>query len=145
MWCELLSQALAAIWSSSVAADPNPWLKWDPQRLTEQPSSKNHRGKTDNRVSDHCRRTGAAAERRFDARRRCFQGPAMLAKAVWSRCILGVLGGSESVAGWAPSAAALLSHSHITLGEWTDRMQQLQDLSAVLWDNMSMSSLAEFR
>lgn len=69
----------------------------------------------------------------------------MLTKAVWSRCILGVLGSSESVTGWAPSGEALLSHSYITLGEWTDRIQQLQDLSAVLWDNMGMSSLAEFR
>ncbi|XP_011610045.2 midasin isoform X2 [Takifugu rubripes] len=121
VWCELLSQALAAIWSSSAAADPNPWLKWDPQRLTEQPSSRKHHGKIENR------------------------GPAMLTKAVWSRCILGVLGSSESVTGWAPSGEALLSHSYITLGEWTDRIQQLQDLSAVLWDNMGMSSLAEFR
>lgn len=69
----------------------------------------------------------------------------MLTKAVWSHCILGVLGSSESVCGWAPSGEALLSHSYITLGEWTDRIQQLQDLSAVLWDNMGMSSLAEFR
>lgn len=44
MWCELLSQALAAIWSSSVATDPNLWLKWDPQRLEDQPASKKHHG-----------------------------------------------------------------------------------------------------
>lgn len=55
MWCELLSQALAAIWSSSVAVDPNPWLKWDPQKLTEQPSSRKHHGKIENRVSDQYR------------------------------------------------------------------------------------------
>lgn len=55
MWCELLSQALAAIWSSSVAADPNPWLKWDPQRLTEQLSSRKHHGKLENKVSNQDR------------------------------------------------------------------------------------------
>lgn len=44
VWCELFSQALAAIWSSSVTADPNLWLKWDSQRLKDQPVSKKHLG-----------------------------------------------------------------------------------------------------
>lgn len=30
MWCDLLSEALAALWSSSVTSDPERWLKWDP-------------------------------------------------------------------------------------------------------------------
>lgn len=30
MWCDLLSEALAALWSSSVTSDPDRWLKWDP-------------------------------------------------------------------------------------------------------------------
>lgn len=64
---------------------------------------------------------------------------------MWSRCVLGVLSSSESGGQWAASGEALLSHSYITLGEWKDRIQQLQDLSAVLWDNMGMPSLAEFR
>lgn len=69
----------------------------------------------------------------------------MLSKAVWSRCILGVLSSCERVGRWSPSGEALLSHSYMTLGEWKDRLLQLQDLSAVLWDNMGMPSLAEFR
>lgn len=32
VWCELLSEALAALWSSSVTSDPDRWLKWDPLR-----------------------------------------------------------------------------------------------------------------
>lgn len=32
MWCELLSEALAALWSSSVTSEPDRWLKWDPLR-----------------------------------------------------------------------------------------------------------------
>lgn len=32
MWCDLLSEALAALWSSSVTSDPDRWLKWDPVR-----------------------------------------------------------------------------------------------------------------
>lgn len=30
VWCDLLSEALWALWSSSVTADPERWLKWDP-------------------------------------------------------------------------------------------------------------------
>lgn len=30
MWCELLSEALAALWNSSVTSDPDRWLKWNP-------------------------------------------------------------------------------------------------------------------
>lgn len=30
VWCELLSEALAALWNSSVTSDPDRWLKWNP-------------------------------------------------------------------------------------------------------------------
>lgn len=145
VWCELLSQVLAAIWSSSVAADPNPWLKWDPQRLKDQPVSNKHHGVDIRVLSFHVSCCCLAAGSWFDACCWCFQGPAVLSTAVWSRCVLGVLSSSESLCQWAPSGEALLSHSNITLGEWKDRIQQLQDLSAVLWDNMGMPTLAEFR
>lgn len=69
----------------------------------------------------------------------------MLSKAVWSRCMLGVLSSSDTGGRWEPSGEALLSMSHVTLGEWKERIQQLQDVSAVLWDNMAVPSLAEFR
>lgn len=146
MWCELLSQALAAIWSSSVATDPNLWLKWDPQRLEDQPASRKHHGIDIRVLSLPCLLADIGVpEGYIDEWWWCFQGPAVLSKAVWSRCVLGVLSSSESGGQWAPSGEALLSHSYITLGEWKDRIQQLQDLSAVLWDNMGMPSLAEFR
>lgn len=44
MWCELLSEALAALWSSSVTSDPDLWLKWDPLRPESQPAPKLHHG-----------------------------------------------------------------------------------------------------
>lgn len=69
----------------------------------------------------------------------------MLSKAVWSQCMLGVLSSSEAAAQWEPSEEALLSMSRVSLGEWKERIQQLQDVSAVLWDNMALPSLAEFR
>ena len=59
--------------------------------------------------------------------------------------MLGVLMSSETRDRWEPSAAVLLSLSHVTLGEWKERIQQLQDVSAVLWDNMAIPALAEFR
>ncbi|KAK9531216.1 hypothetical protein VZT92_010656 [Zoarces viviparus] len=120
VWCELLSEALAALWTSSVTSDPNLWLKWDPLSAKTQPSPKLHHG-ADN------------------------VGPALLSKAVWSCCMLGVLCSSETGGRWEPSGVALLSLSHVTLGEWKERIQQLQDVSAVLWDNMALPALAEFR
>ncbi|XP_036943295.1 midasin isoform X1 [Acanthopagrus latus] len=120
VWCELLSEALAALWTSSVTSAPDLWLKWDPLRSESQPAPKQHHG-ADN------------------------MGPALLSKAVWSHCILGVLSSSETGGRWEPSGAALLSLSHVTLGEWKERIQQLQDVSALLWDNMAIPTLAEFR
>lgn len=58
---------------------------------------------------------------------------------------MGVLSSSETGSRWEPSGTALLSISHVTLGEWKERIQQLQDVSAVLWDNMAFPTLAEFR
>uniref|UniRef100_A0A8C4E8F0 Midasin n=1 Tax=Dicentrarchus labrax TaxID=13489 RepID=A0A8C4E8F0_DICLA len=118
VWCELLSEALAALWTSSVTSDPDLWLKWDPLRPETQP---------------------------FNSCPCCFQGPALLSKAVWSSCMMGVLSSSETGGRWEPSGVALLSLSHVNLGGWKERIQQLQDVSAVLWDNMAIPTLAEFR
>ncbi|GAA6218580.1 midasin [Lates japonicus] len=120
VWCELLSEALAALWTSCVTSDPDRWLKWDPLNPETRPDPKLPHG-ADN------------------------MGPALLSKAVWTHCMLGVLISSESGDRWEPSAAGLLSLSHVTLGEWKERIQQLQDVSAVLWDNMAIPALAEFR
>ncbi|XP_069561962.1 midasin [Brachyistius frenatus] len=120
VWCELLSEALAALWTCSVTSDPDRWLRWDPLSPETQPGPKLHH-KADN------------------------MGPALLSKAVWSHCTLGVLSSSETGGRCKPSAVALLSLSHVSLGEWKERMQQLQDVSAVLWNNMSLPALAEFR
>ncbi len=151
MWCELLSEALATLWTSSVTSDPDLWLKWDPLRPETQTALKLHHG-ADNVVpirhpiTSSCpcvkiRETSCW----FNTCPCCCQGPALLNKAVWSRCMLGVLSSSETGARWELSEAALLSLSHVTLGEWKERIQQLQDVSAVLWDNMAIHTLAEFR
>ncbi|XP_058470371.1 midasin [Solea solea] len=120
VWSELLSEALSALWTSYVTSDPDRWLKWDPLNPERQLGPKLPHG-ADN------------------------MGPALLSKAVWSHCMLGVLMNCETGQQWEPSAATLLSLSHVTLGEWKERIQQLQDVSAVLWDNMAIPALAEFR
>uniref|UniRef100_A0AAZ3S0A1 Midasin n=1 Tax=Oncorhynchus tshawytscha TaxID=74940 RepID=A0AAZ3S0A1_ONCTS len=121
VWCDLLSEALSALWSSSVTADPERWLKWDPLCPEGQMiSSKSPLGPDK-------------------------MGPDMLSKAVWSRCMLGVLSSSETGGRWDPTGTSLLSSSRVTLGEWRERTEQLQDVTAVLWDNMAVPALAEFR
>ncbi|XP_034555077.1 midasin [Notolabrus celidotus] len=119
VWCELLSDALSALWNSSVTSNPDLWLKWDPLRPETPLPLKLHHGADS-------------------------KGPALLSKAVWSHCMLGVLSSSETEGRWEPSGAALLTLSHVTLGEWKERIQQLQDVTAVLWDNMAAPALADF-
>ncbi|XP_056150027.1 midasin [Lampris incognitus] len=120
VWCELLSEALAAMWNNSVTSDPDRWLQWNPLCSETQLTTKSRHG-TDS------------------------TGPPLLSKSVWSRCILGVLSSSDTGGQWDPSGTALLTSSHVTLGEWRERIQQLQDVTAVLWDNMAIAALAEFR
>ena len=44
VWCELLSEALAALWTSSVTSDPDRWLKWDPVNPETKLTPKLHHG-----------------------------------------------------------------------------------------------------
>ncbi|XP_042084236.1 midasin isoform X2 [Haplochromis burtoni] len=120
VWCELLSEALSSLWTCSITSNPEHWLKWDPLHPETQADPKQHQG-TDN------------------------MGPALLSKAVRSHCVLEVLSCSKTGGSWEPSGEAFLSLSNVRLGDWKGRIQQLQDLSAVLWDNMSIRALADFR
>ncbi|KAJ8270795.1 hypothetical protein GJAV_G00119370 [Gymnothorax javanicus] len=120
VWCDLLSEALAAFWSTSVTSDPERWLKWNPLCSDEQKTQRSLLGHADT-------------------------GPGMVTRAVWSRCVLEVLSSNDVGGRWDPTGASLLSSSGVTLGEWRERVKQLQDLSAVLWDNMAMPALADFR
>lgn len=43
------------------------------------------------------------------------------------------------------SGLPVLSSSHVTLGEWVERVQQLRDINSLLWTNMAVSSVAAFR
>ncbi|XP_057678283.1 midasin isoform X2 [Corythoichthys intestinalis] len=118
VWCELLSEALAALWKNGATSDPDRWLKWNPLDPEKHPDSGPH---------DQPKN----------------MGPALLNKAVWSHCTLGVLNGSTTEKKWEPSE--MLLFSRVTLGEWKEQIQQLQDLSAILWDNMAFPVLADLR
>ncbi|XP_064196020.1 midasin isoform X1 [Anguilla rostrata] len=120
VWCDLLSEALAAFWSASVTSDPERWLKWNPLCPEAPKTQRSVLGPADT-------------------------GPGMVNRAVWSRCVMEVLSSNEVGGRWDPAGEALLSSSRVTLGEWRERTKQLQDLSAILWDNMAMPALADFR
>ncbi|KAF3702507.1 Midasin Dynein-related AAA-ATPase MDN1 MIDAS-containing protein [Channa argus] len=120
VWCELLSEALDALWTSSVTSNPDHWLKWDPLNPKTQPDSKLPLG----------------ADK---------MGPALLSKAVWSHCMLRVLTKSETGDHPEPSGDNFFSLSHVMIGQWKKSIQQLQDVSAVLWENMAIPALSEFR
>ncbi|KAL2081973.1 hypothetical protein ACEWY4_021791 [Coilia grayii] len=120
VWCELLSEVLVAFWSSSVTSNPERWLKWSPLSPDEHKATRSLLSPSDS-------------------------GPGMLSRAVWSKCMLGILSSSESGCRWDPTGTAFLSSSRVTLGEWRERMSQLQDLRAVLWDSMALPALADFR
>jgi midasin len=64
---------------------------------------------------------------------------------VFSKCCFEVLTGSCRASPWDVSGLPILSSSHVILGEWVERAQQLQDVSSLLWTNMAVPSVAEFR
>ncbi|XP_061668786.1 midasin isoform X2 [Syngnathoides biaculeatus] len=113
VWCELLSEALAALWRTGTTSDPDHWLKWNPLNPEKYLDS----------------------EPNYEAKN---MGPALLNKAMWSHCTLGVLTGSATGRQWEPSGSVLHLLSHVTLGEWKEQILQLQDLSSILWDNMAL-------
>ncbi|NXJ78761.1 MDN1 protein, partial [Trogon melanurus] len=118
---QLLNSALASFWSSTFATDPDYWLTWNPLPATEEKNfSKSH---------VNC----------------SMQGPGILTRAVFSKCFFEILTSSSKISQWDVSGLPVLSSSHVTLGEWMERAQQLHEVSTALWTNMAVSSVADFR
>ncbi|XP_007570662.1 midasin isoform X2 [Poecilia formosa] len=113
VWCDLVSEALAALWSCSVTSDPTRWLRWN---LVDPETQK-----------DPTPRPGAEN-----------MGPALLNKAVWSQCMLGVLSRGE-VQAEAPLSCG------VSLWDWEERVEQLEVVSSVLWENLAFPATAHFR
>ncbi|NXE72930.1 MDN1 protein, partial [Cochlearius cochlearius] len=117
----LVSAALAYFWSSTFTTDPDYWLTWRPLPATEEKNfSKSHM---------NC----------------SVKGPGILTRAVFSKCFFEILTSSSKTSQWDVSGLPVLSSSHVTLGEWMERAQQLHEVSTALWTNLAVSSIADFR
>jgi len=68
-----------------------------------------------------------------------------LTRAVFSKCFFEILTSSSKTSQWDVSGLPVLSSSHVTLGEWMERAQQLHEISTALWTHLAVSSIADFR
>ncbi|XP_028728584.1 LOW QUALITY PROTEIN: midasin [Peromyscus leucopus] len=121
LWSELFNSTFGSFWSSTVTTNLEYWLTWSPLSNTQQQEG---------------------PKSRLDS---TLKGPGSLCRAVFSKCCFSVLTSSSRASHWDVSGLPLLSSSHVTLGEWVERSQQLQDISSLLWTNMAVPSVAEFR
>ncbi|KAM5256760.1 midasin [Ctenodactylus gundi] len=121
LWSELFNSTFNSFWSSTVTTDPEYWLTWIP--LPREQQRDIPRALLDSTL----------------------KGPGNLCRATFSKCCFEVLTSSCKAGAWDMSGLPILSSSHVTLGEWVERVQQLQDISSLLWTNMAIPSVAEFR
>uniref|UniRef100_A0A8D1BB25 Midasin n=1 Tax=Sus scrofa TaxID=9823 RepID=A0A8D1BB25_PIG len=121
LWSELFNSTFMSFWSSTVTTSPEYWLTWSPLPGVQQRE---------------------VPKSLLDS---TLKGPASLSRAVFSKCCFEVLTSSCRASPWDVSGLPVLSSSQVTLGEWDERAQQLQDISSVLWTNMAVPSVAEFR
>uniref|UniRef100_A0A8C0IUI7 Midasin n=1 Tax=Chelonoidis abingdonii TaxID=106734 RepID=A0A8C0IUI7_CHEAB len=121
LWSELVSSILEFFWHSTVTTDPEYWLTWKPLPGAEE------------------KKMPKSPMYRF------MKGPGILNRAIFSKCLFEILTSSSKTSQWDASGLPVLSSSHVILGEWMERAQQLQEVNTVLWTNMSVSSMAEFR
>ncbi|XP_036895348.1 midasin isoform X2 [Sturnira hondurensis] len=121
LWSDLFNSTFMSFWSSTVTTDPEYWLTWSPLLAVQQ------------------------RERPRSLLDSTLKGPGSLSRAMFSKCCFEVLTSSCRASPWDVSGLPILSSSHVTLGEWVERAQQLQDIGSVLWTNMAIPSLAEFR
>ncbi|KAM4681125.1 midasin isoform 3-T3 [Amazona ochrocephala] len=116
----LVNAALASFWSSTFTTDPDYWLTWRPLPAVEEKNiSKSHM---------NC----------------SMKGPGILTRAVFSKCLFEILTSSSKTSQWDVSGLPVLSSSHVTLGEWMERAQQLHEVSTAVWTNLAVSSIADF-
>ncbi|NXI53175.1 MDN1 protein, partial [Chloroceryle aenea] len=118
---QLVNAALASFWTSTFTTDPEYWLTWRPLPATEE--------KTFSKFHMNC----------------SMKGPGILTRAVFSKCFFEILTSSSKTSQWDVSGLPVLSSSHVTLGEWMERAQQLHEVSTALWTNLSVSSVVDFR
>ncbi|XFF81051.1 hypothetical protein AB1E18_007270 [Capra hircus] len=121
LWSELFNSTFTSFWSSTVTTHPEYWLTWNP--LPGEQQKETPRSLLDPTL----------------------KGPGSLSRAVFSKCCFEIVTSSCRASPWDVSGLPILSSSHVTLGEWVERCQQLQDVSSMLWTNMAVPVVAEFR
>ncbi|XP_054578497.1 midasin [Eptesicus fuscus] len=121
LWSGLFNSTFMSFWSSTVTTNPEYWLTWSPLTVAQQ------------------------RERPKSLLDSTLKGPGSLSRAMFSKCCFEVLTSSCRASSWDVSGLPILSSSHVTLGEWVERAQQLRDIGSVLWTNMAVPSVAEFR
>uniref|UniRef100_A0A672UTE4 Midasin n=1 Tax=Strigops habroptila TaxID=2489341 RepID=A0A672UTE4_STRHB len=109
------SGLITSFWSSTFAMDPDYWLTWRPLPATEEKNFSKSHMNCSMKVS------------------------------VFSKCLFEILTSSSKTSQWDVSGLPVLSSSHVTLGEWMERAQQLHEVSTAVWTNMALSSTADFR
>ncbi|KAM4694301.1 midasin [Discoglossus pictus] len=122
LWSELMSSVFSSFWNSTVTTDPDHWSSW---KLGSSPDGEGNTLRTLMEPS--------------------VKGPGVLSRAVLSKCFCEVLTSSSKAIPWDVSGLPVLLSSHVSLGEWVERMHQLQEISAALWSNMTVSTVADFR
>ncbi|XP_007484380.2 midasin isoform X1 [Monodelphis domestica] len=120
LWSDLINSTFTSFWSSTVTTDPEYWLTWKPLHAVER-----------NEI--------------YQPLDPSLKGPGLFNKAVFSKCFFEVLTRNCRSSPWDISGLSALSSSHVTLGEWEERAQQLKDISTILWTNMAVSNMAELR
>ncbi|NXU56757.1 MDN1 protein, partial [Turnix velox] len=118
---QLINAVLASFWSSTLTTDPDYWLTWKPLPAAEE--------KNFSKAHTNC----------------SMKGPGILTRAISSKCFFEILTSSSKSNQWDVSGLPVLSSSHVTLGEWMERAQQLHEISTALWTNQAVSSVADFR
>ncbi|KAI5256381.1 Midasin [Manis pentadactyla] len=121
LWSNLFNSTFTSFWSSTVTTSPEYWLTWSPLPAVQQREM---------------------PKSLLDS---TLKGPGSLSRAIFSKCCFDVLTSSCRVRPWDVSGLCMLSSLHVTLGEWVERAQQLRDITSVLWTNMAVSAVAEFR
>nr|XP_045010044.1 midasin isoform X2 [Jaculus jaculus] len=120
-WSGLFNSTFTSFWNSTITTNPEYWLMWSPLPSTQKIEMS--RSLLDSTL----------------------KGPGSLSRAIFSKCCFGLLTSSCRTSPWDVSGLPLLSSSHVSLGEWVERAQQLEVISSLLWTNMAMSSVADFR
>ncbi|KAF4025219.1 hypothetical protein G4228_017124 [Cervus hanglu yarkandensis] len=136
---------LAMLWQYKVTAD------FMTQACLRSRSSKHQQPQIDEEISHHItfclKYTPVAPQELRDLWSLAHhqKGPSGLSRAVFSKCCFEIVTSSCRAGPWDVSGLPVLSSSHVTLGAWVERRQQLRDVSAVLWTNMAVPVVAEFR